>query len=388
MEHQPIITQSFQVKYEYKLYFTEGLFSKDNPLLAQVIAVIPDTEKVKTLFVVDGGVYLKHPNLLDAIENYCQANNKIDSRGILVVPGGEEAKNDSQVVEKILSGINEKSICRHSFVVVIGGGSVIDAAGYAAAIAHRGVKLIRIPTTVLAQNDAAVGVKNGVNAFGKKNFVGTFSLPEAIINDSNFLETLEQRDWIAGIAEAIKVALLKDVAFFDFIQTNAKKLAQRDRESMRHLIYRCAEIHMQHIAQGGDPFEKGSSRPLDFGHWAAHKLEQMTNYELRHGEAVAMGIALDVTYANLIGLIDDNLLAQVLETFHEIGFDLQVPIKKDESVERLMSGIEEFREHLGGQLTITLISGIGKKHDVHEIDHDKMKKAICIRAIQKSTLTC
>ena len=167
-----------------------------------------------------------------------------------------------------------------------------------------------------------------------------------------------------------------------------KKLAQRDMESMQHLIYRCAEIHMQHIAQSGDPFEKGSSRPLDFGHWAAHKLEQMTNYELRHGEAVAMGIALDVTYANLIGLIDDNILAQVLETFHEIGFDLQIPIKKDESVERLMSGIEEFREHLGGQLTITLISGIGKKHDVHEIDHDEMKKAICIRAIQKSTLSC
>ena len=223
MEHQPIITQSFQVKYEYKLYFTESLFSKDNPLLAQVIAANSGADKVKTLFVVDGGVYLKHPNLLDAIENYCQANNKIDSRDILIVPGGEEAKNDSQVVEKILKGINEKSICRHSFVVVIGGGSVIDAAGYAATIAHRGVKLIRIPTTVLAQNDAAVGVKNGVNAFGKKNFVGTFSLPEAIINDSNFLETLEQRDWIAGIAEAIKVALLKDVAFFDFIQTNAKK---------------------------------------------------------------------------------------------------------------------------------------------------------------------
>lgn len=388
MEHQPIISQTFEVKYEYKLYFTDSIFSNSNALLSDVIRANTSEGKTKVLFVVDGGVYLKHPKLLDNIESYCQQYDGINLKDILLIPGGEESKNDSKVVDTILQGINDNSICRHSFVIAIGGGSVIDSVGYAATIAHRGVKLIRIPTTVLSQNDAAVGVKNGINAFGKKNFIGTFALPIAIINDTDFLETLEQRDWIAGIAEAVKVALLKDATFFDFIEKNAVKLTQRDKQAMKHLIYRCAEIHMQHIAQGGDPFEKGSSRPLDFGHWAAHKLEQMTNYELRHGEAVAMGIALDVTYAHFIGLIDEKLLNRILKTFNQIGFDLQLPVQNDKSVGELLLGIEEFREHLGGQLTITLISGVGKKHDVYELDFEKMRKAIALRAVKKEELSC
>ena len=133
---------------------------------------------------------------------------------ILIFKGGETEKNNKESFQKILKSINDYSICRHSFVITIGGGAIIDMAGYASTIAHRGVKLIRIPTTVLAQNDAAVGVKNSINEFGKKNFLGTFSPPYAIINDLNFLKTLNQRDWISGIAEAIKVALIKDSTFF------------------------------------------------------------------------------------------------------------------------------------------------------------------------------
>ena len=249
-------------------------------------------------------------------------------------------------------------------------------AGYAAAIAHRGVKLIRIPTTVLSQNDSAVGVKNSVNAFGKKNFLGTFAPPYAIINDSDFLATLEQRDWIAGIAEALKVALIKDAEFFGYLEQNAEELRKRDHEAMRYTIYKCAEIHMQHIAQGGDPFESGSSRPLDFGHWAAHKLEQMTGYELRHGEAVAKGIMLDVTYSRLVGLITSETLERIFNVFKNIGFDLTFPVATDEEVDRLLKGIEEFREHLGGRLTITLIDGIGNKHDVHTMDKPLVIKAL------------
>lgn len=272
--------------------------------------------------------------------------------------------------------INDQAICRHSFVVVIGGGAVIDMVGYAAAIGHRGVKLIRIPTTVLSQNDSAVGVKNSVNAFGKKNFVGTFAPPYAIINDTEFLKTLEQRDWIAGIAEALKVALIKDAVFFDYIESNAQKLRDRDMEVMKYTIYRCAAMHMHHIAKGGDPFESGSSRPLDFGHWAAHKLEYMTNYSVRHGEAVAKGIVLDVIYAQLVGLLKEDDMNRIIRVFQLIGFDLGFPITTDDQVGELLKGIQEFREHLGGELTITLISGIGKKHDVHQINNDIMKKAL------------
>lgn len=370
------IQQQFKVAYDYKLHFTSSLFSVENKVLQSIFESYATT-RTKIIFVVDEGVALAHPDLLEAITKYTSTyNQQFELKDILVVPGGEKAKVDEDSMQKVLNSINENGICRHSFVIAIGGGAVIDMAGYAANIAHRGVKLIRIPTTVLAQNDAAVGVKNGINYFGKKNFVGSFAIPFAIINDFDFLKTLEQRDWIAGIAEAVKVALIKDAEFFTFLEENAKAMANRDMDAMAHQIYRCAELHMQHIAQGGDPFESGSSRPLDFGHWSAHKLEQMTNYKIRHGEAVAKGIALDVLYAEKIGLITKSTLNQIHEVLLNIGFDLSLPINNSDDIDELLKGIEEFREHLGGELTITLISGIGKKHDVHEIKMDVMKAAI------------
>ena len=378
MQLQPI-KQSFKVQYDYQLYFTSGLFATENPLFAKLISDYKDFEPVKLLFVLDDGVKNHHPKLIQQIESYCDSNkDDLKYTDTIVLLGGEQVKNSDSAIESVLKGVNENKICRHSFVVVIGGGAVIDMVGYAAAIAHRGVKLIRIPTTVLSQNDSAVGVKNSVNAFKKKNFLGTFAPPYAIINDSDFLETLEQRDWISGISEAIKVALIKDEEFFQYIANHASALKNREMEPMQYVIYKCAEMHMHHIAQGGDPFESGSSRPLDFGHWAAHKMEFMTNYELRHGEAVAKGIALDVTYAQLIGLITESDLHHILNVMIEIGFDLSLPVNTSSEIEGLMNGIEEFREHLGGQLTITLISGLGVKHDVHTID-----KTVMINAIAK-----
>ncbi len=371
------IKQSFKVEYNYQLHFTENLFSTDNPLFHDILANYRNKGGVKVLFVVDEGVIAAHPTLSDKITAYCgKFADRIVLTQILEVTGGEETKNDYDNVLKVLKGVNDGHIDRHSFVVAVGGGAVIDMAGYAAAIAHRGVKLIRIPTTTLSQNDSAVGVKNSINIFDKKNFLGTFAPPYAIINDIDFLHTLEHRDWISGVAEAIKVALIKDDRFFEFLEKNAAALHDREMEPMEYLIYRCAEMHMNHIAQGGDPFESGSSRPLDFGHWAAHKLEYMTDYKMRHGEAVAVGMALDLTYAHLIGLIDDGTLKRILNVLETIGFDLHIPLEKESDISILLAGIEEFREHLGGELTITLISKIGTKHDVHEIDLQKMRDAI------------
>lgn len=377
------IKQSFQMQYEYQLHFTERLFSQENRLLLNILQK-HSINSNKVLVVLDDGVAKAHQDLVSYIREYFNRfKEQLQLKELLLVNGGEQAKVDENSLERVLKAINDNHICRHSIVLAIGGGAVIDMVGYAAGTAHRGVKLIRIPTTVLAQNDAAVGVKNGINFFGKKNFLGSFAPPSAIINDLEFLKSLEQRDWISGIAEAVKVAAIKDENFFTFLEANATKMANREMESTAKMIHRCAELHMQHIAQGGDPFESGSSRPLDFGHWAAHKLEQMTNYRLRHGEAVAIGIALDLTYANFIGLLDDSSLKRVLDVLENIGFDLKIPMNTNDEVEELLKGIEEFREHLGGQLTITLISGIGKKHDVHEIDFDVMRKAINSRKASK-----
>ena len=371
--------QSFAVPFQYPVHFTENLFDLANQTFASIFS--PTTNLPKLLFVVDGGVAQAHPSLLTDIQAYVAAHAALFGACAepLLVPGGEQAKNEPQWVEQILEAVNRLGIDRHSYVVAIGGGAVLDMVGYAATIAHRGVRHVRIPTTVLAQNDSGVGVKNSVNYFNKKNFLGTFSPPFAVLNDFAFLRTLDDRDWRAGIAEALKVALIKDAAFYEFLTRNVAALNQREMPAMQQLIHRCAEMHLAHIA-GGDPFEMGSSRPLDFGHWSAHKLEQLTSYALRHGEAVAIGIALDTTYAYLAGRLPQPAWESVLATMEALGFELYIPELSlglnDPTSAPLLKGLQEFREHLGGQLTITLLDGIGKGVEVHEMDLARIVQAI------------
>ncbi|MEN8790180.1 MAG: 3-dehydroquinate synthase [Flavobacteriaceae bacterium] len=375
MELRPI-QYTFTQTYSYGLYFTERMFETENLSLVNIVKSDSENAK-KVLFVADSGVLKAHHTLETDIRSYCNKHQDIlELTQLIELPGGEVVKNDPRFIDQLLKAIDVNKICRHSYVLAIGGGALIDLAGYAASIAHRGVRLIRIPTTVLSQNDAAVGVKNGMNMLGKKNFVGSFDIPHAVIIDHHFLTSLERRDWIAGIAEAVKVALIKDADFYQFIADHVADLKKRDKEAMQYLIYRCAELHMEHIAKGGDPFEKGSSRPLDFGHWSAHKLEHMTDYHIRHGEAVAKGMALDLVYASKIGLISEELADNIIALLINIGFDLEIPVKTDKQRKELLAGIEEFREHLGGRLTITLITSIGQKKDVHEIDRKKMNDSI------------
>ncbi len=375
------IRQSFAVPFHYEIFFTENVFASSNDLFAQLVK---SPQIVKTFFVIDQGVADTHPALTAQIQAYADQHKDtfLLCGEPLVVSGGEQVKNDNKYVEKILEATHQWGIDRHAYIVAIGGGAVLDMAGFAAAIAHRGIRHIRIPTTVLSQNDSGVGVKNGINAYGKKNYLGTFAPPAAVINDAVFLTTLEDRDWRAGIAEAIKVALIKDAGFFAWLEEHAGQLSARAMEPMQYLIYRCAEMHLQHIAGSGetqsgqttgDPFEMGSSRPLDFGHWAAHKLEQLTHYQIRHGEAVAIGMALDVTYSYLKGMISEESLKRVIQLISKLGFEVYVPAL---SKQELLLGLEEFREHLGGQLTIMLLEAIGKGKEVHEMDRSLVLSSV------------
>ncbi len=379
---QPI-HQTIGVTFRYPVLFTHALFSTSNPLLIETLRASSDEPPAECICVVDKGVARHHPDLLSAIEAYAQ-HYRSDVRLAappLLVEGGEQAKNDPATVARVHDAINRAGLCRHSYVIAVGGGAVIDAVGYAAATAHRGVRLIRVPTTVLAQNDSAVGVKNSINAFGKKNFLGTFAPPAAVLNDARFLTTLSDRDWRSGIAEAIKVALLKDAAFFRDIEEHAAALVQRDLGAMSRLIHRCGQLHLQHIAASGDPFELGSSRPLDLGHWAAHKLEQLSGYSLRHGEAVAIGLAVDSTYAHLSGLLAAESWRRILDLLLAAGLPIYAPELSDFLHDRsdprcILHGLSEFREHLGGQLTIMLPRCIGQGVEVHQVDEPTMVASI------------
>lgn len=380
----PTLKQQFEVSFRYDVHFTEGLFRVDNPLLSQVIMQGAEASPKKLLVVIDGGLLPHYPNLINQIQTYSQHYPGLTLViPPLVVPGGEAAKNNPCLIEQLHQAMDQIGLCRHSYVVAVGGGAVLDMVGYAAATAHRGIRLIRVPTTVLAQNDSGVGVKNGINAFDKKNFVGTFAPPFAVLNDFEFLTSLDDRDWRAGMAEAIKVALIKDPEFFASIEAQAGELAQRDQAAMQHLVYRCAQLHLEHIAGHGDPFELGSSRPLDFGHWAAHRLEQLTHYELRHGEAVAIGIALDATYAYLINLLPETDWQRICHTLKTLGFTLFVPtltshLEDPQHPLSLFRGLTEFREHLGGDLTLMLLTQIGQGVEVHQVDLEQYRQAIAL----------
>jgi 3-dehydroquinate synthase len=378
---QPI-QQRVQVSFEYPVHFTTGLFHLRNSLLARIIAG-NEIKPKKVIIIIDAGCLQCHKGLISQINLYAKRYGSIMKLMLkpLVVPGGEAAKNDTSLIDQIHTLINDASLCRHSYILAIGGGAVLDMVGYAAATAHRGIRLIRVPTTVLAQNDSGVGVKNSVNAFGKKNFYGTFAPPYAVLNDFSFLTTLGDADWRSGIAEAVKVALIKDGDFFDLIATCAPKLVNRDMGAIQSVIYRCAQLHLNHIATSGDAFEMGSSRPLDFGHWSAHKLEQLSFYNLRHGEAVAIGIALDSTYSYLIGLLTRKDWQQILNTLKVLGFTLYVPELSEElfnfeNPRCIFRGLEEFREHLGGNLTITLLESIGRGVEVHEVNLSLYREAV------------
>lgn len=353
-----------------RVFFTEDVFASGHPLLREVLT---DTAPRKVLVVLEDTLALAQPQLEEQVAAYfaqCAPALQL-SRPPILVAGGEAVKNSQSIVNDLLSHIHRHQMDRHSYLVAIGGGALLDVAGFAAATAHRGLRHVRLPSTTLSQADSGVGVKNGLNAFGQKNFIGTFAPPFAVINDFTLLRTLPPREQRAGYVEAVKVACIRDAAFFAELEAGAERLVAFEPAAVQRLVYRCAELHLDHIATSGDPFETGSARPLDFGHWAAHKLEQLSRFRLGHGEAVAIGIALDVLYSRLVGWLPARAADRILQLLECLGFTLFAPeLLKDDAGGRhqILDGLEEFRQHLGGELTITLLRDIGQGAETHAMD--------------------
>ena len=380
-ERSAMYLQSFAVHYEYPVCFTEHLFGHDNPVFRDTLLRREPGRRHRFVAFIDSNVAASFPSLAHDIAGY--AGVHADAMELLAlpetVPGGEQVKNDPALVTRLQHRLVELGVDRHAFVVGIGGGAFLDLIGYVASSTHRGIRHIRVPTTVLAQNDSGVGVKNGVNAFGVKNLLGSFAPPFAVLNDFDFLRTLHPRDKIAGVAEAVKVALIRDRVFFDWLEAHADALRACEPAAMNHMIRRCAELHMRQIAHGGDPFETGSARPLDYGHWSAHKLEALTAHELRHGEAVAIGLALDARYSVQVGMLPAGGEDRVHALLKRLGFHLWHPALESRDSEghwQLLRGLQEFREHLGGELTITLLRDIGRGEEVHQMDAPEILRAL------------
>lgn len=386
----------FKIHHSYPVHFTRNVFNLENPALSRALGLPREflsggggatdvsgndfgksTEpkvSARALAILDDGLVSLNPEIPSLLADYFDLLRPyIQLESTLTLPGGESCKNDLSNLTRIYEAVARYGIDRHSYILAIGGGALIDVVGFAAATAHRGIRLIRIPTTVLAQNDASIGVKNGMNFAGRKNFIGSFAPPHAVINDFALLRTLSPEDRRAGMAEAVKVALIRDPAFFQWMEAHAGQLGRFEDWALQHLIVRCAELHLNQISGGGDPFESGSARPLDFGHWSAHKLEELSGHQLRHGEAVAIGMALDSVYSCRAGLLEEKQMMRVLSLLTDLGFSLYCPWLDELNVDQ---ALQEFQEHLGGELCITLLDSCGTGLELNEIDGTIMKESL------------
>ncbi len=376
-----MLEKTIRLEHTHRILFTREVFVARNNTIRDLMTLDHPHKLPRVLVFVDEAVANANRDLMDDIVAYGEAHADafMLADTPVVIPGGESCKNDLRLVECCWDAINEAGLDRHSYVFVVGGGAVLDLVCFAASTAHRGVRHVRFPTTTLSQGDGGVGVKNGVNCFGKKNWVGSFAVPYAVVNDFAFLESLPQRERRNGIIEAIKVALIRDGVFFEQIEDMADDLAALKQEALEKVVQRSAELHVEHIATGGDPFELGSARPLDFGHWAAHKLEQISKFVVSHGEAVAIGMAVDLVYSRMQGILDAETCERVLKLIERIGFATYSAHLMDNGRSgepAILEGLEEFREHLGGVLSVTLVPKIGEKIEVHEMNRVKILNAL------------
>lgn len=373
------LTKVVEVRFPHRVFFVRDVLGDGYPAIEEALEGIS-----KVLPVVEKEVGAAWPGLVDRLVKQLGQRS---TGAPLILPGGESVKNSLEAVDQVVAAIEEHGIDRHNAVLCIGGGSLLDVVGFAAAISHRGVRLVRLPTTVLSQADSGVGVKNGINRFGKKNFVGAFAVPHAVVNDLDFLRTLPREEVAGGLVEAVKVAMVKDAGFFAWLEDRLDALVHGDEACIEEAVVRSATLHFDHICDGGDPFEMGSSRPLDFGHWAAHKLEGMVGPSLGHGQAVAIGVALDTVYAREAGLLSAEATSRVLDLIRGLSLPVHHPAMEQVEAGRLafLSGLDEFREHLGGELTVLLPEAIGRMREVHALDTALVEKSVAFLAGRKAS---
>ena len=361
---------SFSVPFVHRLRVTDDVCGRDFAVLQSELDG-GDAGPARVLLVVETALAHAASGLVSQL---IEAESVELVSDPLWVEGGEDSKNSVDTIKYLLQRINAANLDRRSYVVVVGGGALLDAVGFAAAIAHRGIRLVRLPTTTLAQADSGVGVKNAINFFEKKNWIGTFAVPWAVFNDTKLLASLSDRDFQSGFSEAVKVSLLKNPSDFRWLCDHADQIRQRNKDVTQKAIHRSCMQHLRHITAGGDPFEMLEARPLDFGHWSAHRLEPLTEFEIRHGEAVAIGVAIDCIYSSRMFGFPESDMLDVCRCLTRMGVSLWHPALHP--IDRLLQGLEEFRQHLGGRLTITMLRRVGDPINVHEIDQQAMRLAI------------
>lgn len=294
----------------------------------------------------------------------CEAK-KLDTVKI-VIPTGEENK-DFEVAEGLLESVLSYPVDRNAVLIALGGGITGDVAGFAASLLMRGIHCIQVPTTLLAQVDASIGGKTGVNSQFGKNLIGTFHQPSAVFICPAFFKTLDARNWSTGLAEVVKYAVCFDELLFEFLERNTDKIMERNGDIMTYVVEKSIKIKAAIVEQ--DEKEHGIRRLLNFGHTLGHAVEAYHEYErYNHGEAVSIGMVyagdLSIQYTNF-SLNEYKRLVALLE---KCGLPTQVP----DSVKDYVAFIGKDKKGDGDVINWVLLEQIGKAA-LHKIETSKLK---------------
>lgn len=316
--------------------------------------------------ILDAGVATAHPKIISTLPRREQL------LGTLSLPGGEATKS-IEVLTSILAFLQERSLPKHGVVITIGGGAICDVAALAAMLIRRGVELVMIPTTLVAQADAAIGGKNGINFGSSKNVIGSFHHPSAVYCDQEFLTTLDDRQITCGTAELIKVLAVssKDIFEHHFSVSAAHRKRPYSQSNMTEIVWDAINSKLELLKD--DPFEKSSRRLLNYGHAFAHFLEEHSNFKLLHGEAVLIGMIIENEISRELG-IGSNVH---INRMNDLIAHYLTPACAEWclSFDEILPDIAKLRQGRRGMMNLVCLSSPGNAEIVDDISLGSLKSA-------------
>jgi 3-dehydroquinate synthase len=274
----------------------------------------------------------------------------------LEVPDKENSKS-LRLVKSLYSRLLNHGLDRTSCIVGFGGGVIGDLAGFVAATYMRGVPLVQIPTTLLAQVDSAIGGKVAIDLPQGKNLVGVFYQPKLVISDVETLQTLPTKELKSGLAEVVKYGVISDHLLFEILEKDFNKVLQRDKKILLEIVKRCTKIKAKIVEK--DETEKGRRVILNFGHTLGHAIETVTNYKYKHGEAIAIGMVFAANLAVKVGMLDRGEAERIASLLYNIGLPVEISLSRSK-ISKIIKIIGHDKKMREGKLRFVLPESIGR----------------------------
>jgi len=340
----------------YDIHIGTGLLSQAGTLLAPLLS------RPRAAIVADAALSQSHHQTL----SQALADENIEV-ATYIVPSGEASKSFAQL-EDLCTWLLDQKLARGDLIIALGGGVIGDLTGFAASILKRGTRFAQIPTTLLAQVDSSVGGKTGINTAHGKNLIGAFHQPSIVLADVDVLATLSDRDYRAGYAEIIKYGVLGDASFFSWLETENQSILGHDTAALMHAIAQSCTMKADIVKR--DERETGERALLNLGHTFAHAFEAHAGYDgkLLHGEAVALGMVLAVTYSARLGLCSDDAAQRVSSLIAQAGLPTQISEIGTYYAADLIDAMAQDKKVVDGQLRLVLTRDIGQAFVAEHID--------------------